>query len=87
MIRLLDEHDADAYVELRRQALVDAPLSFASSLTDDIVSSREAVCDLLRQIPESVIIGAFFEDLVGAVGLYRDRHLKFSHKAHLWGMC
>lgn len=86
MIRLLDEHDADAYFELRRQALVEAPLSFASSLTDDIASSRQAVCDLLRQVPESVIIGAFFENLVGVVGLYRDRHLKSSHKAHLWGM-
>ena len=32
MIRLLREGDADAYVRLRREALVDAPLAFASSL-------------------------------------------------------
>jgi RimJ/RimL family protein N-acetyltransferase len=86
MIRMLADHDADTYVELRRQALAEAPLAFASSPTDDIASSREDVCSLLRQAPESVVIGAFFDDLVGTVGLYRDRHLKFSHKVHLWGM-
>jgi ribosomal protein S18 acetylase RimI-like enzyme len=86
MIRMLVAHHADAYVEMRRQALAEAPLVFASSPTDDIGASREAVCTLLRQAPESVVIGAFFDNLVGAVGLYRDRHLKFSHKAHLWGM-
>ena len=86
MIRMLADHDADGYVEVRRRALAEAPLAFASSPTDDIAASREAVCTLLRQAPESVIIGAFFDDLVGTVGLYRDRHLKFSHKAHLWGM-
>jgi ribosomal protein S18 acetylase RimI-like enzyme len=86
MIRMLADHDADAYVEVRRQALAEAPLAFASSPSDDIASSREAVGSLLRQAPESVVIGAFFDDLVGTVGLYRDRHLKFSHKGHLWGM-
>ena len=86
MIRMLADHDADGYVEVRRRALAEAPLAFASSPTDDIAASREAVCSLLRQAPESGVIGAFFDDLVGTVGLYRDRHLKFSHKAHLWGM-
>jgi ribosomal protein S18 acetylase RimI-like enzyme len=31
-------------------------------------------------------MGAFRPQLVGAVGLYRDRHLKSSHKMHLWGL-
>jgi len=86
MIRELRDDDAEAYIELRREALLEAPLAFASSPADDFASSVQAVRELLRRSPESVIIGAFQEHLVGAVGLYRDRHLKSSHKAHLWGM-
>jgi len=86
MIRQLRDDDAQAYADLRRQALLEAPLAFASSPEDDIASSPEAVRDLLRQAPDSVIFGEFRERLVGAVGLYRDRHLKSAHKAHLWGM-
>ncbi len=29
---------------------------------------------------------AFQPDLIGTVGLYRDRHVKASHKVHIWGM-
>jgi RimJ/RimL family protein N-acetyltransferase len=86
MIRELRDNDAQIYVELRREALLDSPLAFASSPADDFASSVEAVRDLLRRAPESVIIGAFRPQLIGAAGLYRDRHLKSSHKAHLWGM-
>ena len=86
MIRELRDQDAEAYVEHRRAALTESPLAFASSPSDDIVSSPEAVRDQLRRSPESVILGAFSPDLVGAVGLYRDRHVKSSHKALLWGM-
>ena len=43
MIRLLREEDADAYANLRREALLDAPLAFASSPDDDFISDVEAV--------------------------------------------
>jgi ribosomal protein S18 acetylase RimI-like enzyme len=33
-----------------------------------------------------MIFGAFRPGLVGAIGLYRDRHIKSSHRVHLWGM-
>ncbi|MGH3056428.1 MAG: GNAT family N-acetyltransferase, partial [Gaiellaceae bacterium] len=86
MIRELRDDDAVVYADLRREALLDAPLAFASSPGDDIASSPEAVRQQLRLAPESVIMGAFRTQLVGAVGLYRDRHLKAAHKVHLWGM-
>ena len=86
MIRKLRAEDAEAYVELRRQALQDAPGAFAASAEDDLVATAEAVREQLRRAPESVLIGAFQERLVGMVGLYRDRHVKSAHKAHLWGM-
>ena len=86
MIRLLRDDDAETYAELRREALLDSPLAFASSPDDDLASTPESVREQLRRAPESVILGAFRRRLVGSVGLYRDRHSKSSHKAHLWGM-
>ena len=86
MIRALRDQDAEAYTELRRAALLEFPLSFASSPADDFASSPEAVREQLRRAPESIIVGAFRPELVGAVGLHRDRHVKASHKVHLWGM-
>jgi ribosomal protein S18 acetylase RimI-like enzyme len=32
------------------------------------------------------VLGAFEPELIGAVGLYRDPHLKASYKVHIWGM-
>ncbi len=86
MIRELRDHDAEAYAAFRRQALLDSPLAFAASPADDFASSPEAVREQLRRAPEWVILGAFRHGLIGAVGLFRDRHLKCSHKGHLWGM-
>jgi RimJ/RimL family protein N-acetyltransferase len=78
--------DAEAYIELRRKALLDAPLAFSASPADDVASSLEAVREQLRGAPQAVILGAFEDGLVGTVGLFRDRHLKAAHKAHIWGM-
>jgi RimJ/RimL family protein N-acetyltransferase len=84
-IRALKPADAVAYASLRRDALLGAPLSFASSSEDDRYSSAEAVVEMLRD-PESAIFGAFDGGLVGGVGVYRDTHAKAAHKAHIWGM-
>jgi RimJ/RimL family protein N-acetyltransferase len=86
MIRRLHVDDAEAYADLRREMLGDSPLAFAASLDDDLFSSLDRTREQLRQTSESAIYGAFDPDLVGAAGLYRDRHRKSSHKAHLWGM-
>ena len=86
MIRLLREEDAPAYFGLRREALLAEPLAFASSPEDDFASDVAAVSEHLRRGEEAVIFGAFREQLVGSLGLYRDRHRKSSHKAHVWGM-
>ena len=86
IIRQLRDHDAEAYVELRRASLVDAPLAFAASAEDDVAASVDAVREQFRRGPDFVTFGAFDDDLVGAVGLGRDRHLKAAHKMWLWGM-
>jgi ribosomal protein S18 acetylase RimI-like enzyme len=86
VIRPLREADAESYVELRRRGLLEAPLSFGASPEDDMAASAEVVRDRLRQGPEWAILGAFQDGLIGAVGLMRDRYVKASHKAHVWGM-
>jgi RimJ/RimL family protein N-acetyltransferase len=86
MIRALTEDDLDAYVTLRREALLDAPLAFAASPEDDFASSQTELARQMKKAPDWVIFGAFAEGLIGTVGLIRDRHLKAAHKMHLWGM-
>lgn len=86
VIRPLGVADAERYVALRRQGLLETPLAFGASPEDDFAGSPEAVCDHLRQGPDRVILGAFQDRLMGAVGLMRDRHVKASHKAQVWGM-
>jgi RimJ/RimL family protein N-acetyltransferase len=87
MIRPLTESDIDAYIALRREALLDTPLAFAASPDDDFASSRDNLRDGIRRAPDWMIFGAFDGDrLVGTAGLFRDRHLKAAHKMHLWGM-
>jgi RimJ/RimL family protein N-acetyltransferase len=86
MIRALHADDAEAYFALRRQSLVEAPLAFLSSPADDLATTPAAVREQLRRAPESVVIGAFQPQLIGAVGVVRERHHKAAHKAHAWGM-
>lgn len=91
-IRRLTPDDAGGYFALRRAMLLDAPLAFASSPEDDRASSVEAVAEILSKGPDNVVIGAFEgvgsgdPALIGAVGIYRDHHLKAAHKMHIWGM-
>ena len=86
MIRALTEDDLEAYVAVRREALVDSPLAFAASPDDDFASSAMNLAAQMKNAPDWVIFGAFDERLVGTVGLIRDRHVKAAHKMHLWGM-
>ena len=85
-IRLLTPDDAEEYAALRRESLLDSPLAFTSSPEDDNASSAAHVRDMLSRGPESVILGAFSDRLVGMVGMYRERHLKRAHKMYIWGM-
>ena len=86
LIRELTDSDVVAYVELRRRALLDVPLAFSASPEDDFVGSAEAVREQLRRSPEWTIFGAWAPELAGAAGVFRDRRIKASHKAHIWGV-
>jgi GNAT superfamily N-acetyltransferase len=87
---MLREADADAFVGLRREALLDSPLSFTSSPEDARSIDAEGFRAQVRGAPQSVVLGAFADadegDLVAMVGIHRDPHAKVAHKAHVWGM-
>ena len=86
-IRPLEAGDLSAYVALRRESLLEAPLAFGASPEDDFAGSAEVLRDQLSRAPDWVLFGAFDgETLVGAVGLIRERHRKASHKMQVWGM-
>ena len=85
MIRPLVEEDLEAYAALRRQSLVEEPLSFGASPSDDV--SMEALRASMRRAPDWMLFGAFVDGaLVGAAGLLRGHHVKAAHAMHLWGM-
>lgn len=85
MIRVLRDDDATAFATLRRRALEEVPLAFGASPDDDLISTPAAVREHLARAPDAIVLGAFRPELVGMMGLFRDRHLKYAHKAHLWG--
>ena len=85
-IRLLRPDDAETYAAFRRESLLDTPLAFTASAEDDRASSAAGVGEMLARGPESVIVAAFAPELVGAVGMYREHHVKRGHKMQVWGM-
>jgi len=86
MIRRLDERDLDAFMALRREALVRAPDAFGSAPERDRFADPEVTRRHLGDDPLAPIFGAFDGDaLVGSVGLFAERHPKRGHKATIWG--
>ena len=85
-VRRLVPEDAEACAALRRGMLVEAPTAFLSSPGSDHGSDPEAVREQLGGGPHSAMFGAFAPELVGSVGLFRDRHPKAAHRINVWGM-
>ncbi|MFL6246567.1 MAG: GNAT family N-acetyltransferase [Thermoanaerobaculia bacterium] len=74
-VRPLREEDAAQFALIRRESLLESPLSFAASAATDVARWSDGV------------IGAFEDErLVGIVGVLQARHEKSRHKAHVWGM-
>ena len=85
LIRRLMPDDAMAFMALRHAALLEAPLAFLSSPEDDVAGSRAFVAEALAASDQATF-GAFTEELVGIVGIARQRHLKAAHKCEIWGL-
>ena len=80
------EH-ARAFQELRLAALRECPSAFASSYEEEYDTPIAVVAERLAAKPDRCVLGAWLtSDLVGIVGLQRERIRKLSHKAYIWGM-
>lgn len=85
-IRQMLPSDAGEVFALRRRSIMEAPLAFLASPEDDVASSVDAVRKLLGRTPDSVVFGAELDELVGILGVNREKTAKAAHKVRFWGM-
>ncbi len=83
-IRQLSSDDLDAYLALRREAVVESPHSFLESLEDVDALPRE---EHLRRLQHGAMFGAYDEDtLVGMVGYAVQSGSRVAHRGYVHGM-
>lgn len=88
LLRVLDEHDAWMYQELRLTALQISPEAFGSTFEREIHFTMEMVADRIKPTSNKFVLGAMDEhgSLVGSVSFVRESSLKTAHKGNVYGM-
>jgi GNAT superfamily N-acetyltransferase len=87
-IRVMDEHDARLYQELRLGALEINPEAFGSTYEREVKFSLETVVERIKPTKDKFVLGAFDDSgsLVGIVTFVRESELKTAHKGNVFGM-
>lgn len=88
-IRRIQPADAMAVKQLRLQALAQAPLAFAMSVTQAADWSDDQWAQLASRNSEGVqtiVIAHVADELVGMVGCHIDASPKMAHCGMVWGM-
>lgn len=86
-VRLLTADDAQAYRQLRLEALRLAPTAFGSSYEEEVARDPAASVERIAPTANTRVFGAFRDELlVGTVGLRRQSGNKGRHKAFVWGV-
>ncbi|HEU6441879.1 MAG TPA: GNAT family N-acetyltransferase [Microvirga sp.] len=87
LIRSLKPSDAQAYRNLRLEALAGAPEAFGSSYEEEAPLPLEAIRERIAASGPSAIFGAFAGDrLVGMAGFAVYDRAKAAHKGVMWGV-
>ena len=90
MIRVLTTDDVDAYLELRVESFVKAPLAFDRT-TDELMDRADVLKQLARSTKENFVLGYFLTmngrtQLVGVWGFERYTRVKRKHRATISGV-
>ncbi len=86
LIRILEPSDAQAFRNLRLEALASAPEAFGASHEEEVSLPIETIRMRLSSSPNAVF-GAFADDtLIGMAGFAVHERVKARHKGVMWGV-
>jgi RimJ/RimL family protein N-acetyltransferase len=86
-IRALQEADAEAFQAIRLEGLRESPAAFSSSYEEECNTQPGEIAQRLRPSSNGAVFAAFDGDqIVGIVGVARERPMKLQHKMSIWGM-